>query len=419
LPDSLDDCGWAIDGLFGIGLGRPLDGPYATLAARLNEHTRRGRRVLALDVPSGLDSDTGNVAHGSVAVQATDTITFIGGKPGLHTAQGRDMAGAVWIAPLGLDDALRVPHEWCAAAPDLGAPPSPIAPVACLNAPDLFAPHFPGRDFTSHKGTFGTLAVVGGAAGMCGAPILAARAALYCGAGKVHVALLDADAPPYDPPHPELMLSRAGALSLSAMTAVSVGPGMGQDADAARVLAELFDLAAPLLIDADALNMLARDTALAARLSARGRDTGHAAILTPHPLEAARLLGIDAKGVQHDRLGAARRLVERFNAVIVLKGVGTVVASPDGRIAINPTGNAGLATGGSGDVLGGMIGAFAAQRVPAYEAALAGVYLHGLAAESLSSEGDGPAGLTAGELAPRARHWLNRLIYKARRSGGY
>jgi hydroxyethylthiazole kinase-like uncharacterized protein yjeF len=431
LPDSLDDCGWAIDGLFGIGLGRPLAGPYAALAARLSEHTRRGRRVLALDVPSGLDSDTGNVVHGGEAVQATDTITFIGGKPGLYTARGRDMAGAVWIAPLGLDDALRVPDEWCAAGPGLGAPPSPKAPiapiapmahtasVACLNAPELFAQHFPGRDFASHKGTFGTLAVVGGAPGMCGAPILAARAALYCGAGKVHVALLDANAPPYDPPHPELMLGRAGSLSLDAMTAVSVGPGVGQDAGAAQVLEELFGLAAPLVIDADALNVLARDTALAERLSARGRDAGHAAVLTPHPLEAARLLGIDAKGVQHDRLSAARRLVERFNAVVVLKGVGTVVAAPDGRIAINPTGNAGLATGGTGDVLGGMIGAFAAQGVPAFEAALAGVYLHGLAAEALSNEGDGPAGLTAGELAPRARQWLNRLVYKARRSGEY
>jgi hydroxyethylthiazole kinase-like uncharacterized protein yjeF len=134
-------------------------------------------------------------------------------------------------------------------------------------------------------------------------------------------------------------------------------------------------------------------------------------VLTPHPLEAARLLGCDTAAVQRDRLAAARALAARYAAVVVLKGSGTVIAAPDGRVAVNPTGNAGLATGGTGDVLGGMIGALLAQRLPPYEAALAGVYLHGLAADTLCAQGDGPAGLTAGELAPVVRKLMNRLFY--------
>jgi ADP-dependent NAD(P)H-hydrate dehydratase / NAD(P)H-hydrate epimerase len=393
VPDDLASGDWAIDGLFGIGLGRPLTGVFAGIAELLSTYAQRGGRVLALDVPSGLDSDTGNVAHGGAAVRATDTITFIGAKPGLYTAYGRDLAGRVQIASLGLAHALAAPH---------GTP--------VLNAPELFTPHLPARRFSSHKGTFGTLAVVGGAAGMCGAPILAARAALYCGAGKVHVALLGAGAPPYDPPHPELMLSPIDDLPLDTMTALSVGPGMGQDTVAARVVADVLSLMLPLVIDADALNLISRDTSLAAQLAHRGAPT----VLTPHPLEAARLLGTDAATVQRDRIDAARRLAERFNALIVLKGTGTVIAAhePAGpRVSVNPTGNAALATGGTGDVLGGMIGAFLAQRMPAYEAALAAVYLHGAAAESLCTEGDGPAGCTAGELAPRVRRLLNTRFY--------
>ncbi len=137
-------------------------------------------------------------------------------------------------------------------------------------------------------------------------------------------------------------------------------------------------------------------------------------MLTPHPLEAARLLGCDTRAVQRDRLAAARALAARFASVVVLKGTGTVIAAPDGRVAVNPTGNAALATGGTGDVLGGIIGALLAQRLPRYEAALAGVYLHGLAADTLTARGDGPAGLTAGELAPMVRTLLNRLFYPAR-----
>jgi hydroxyethylthiazole kinase-like uncharacterized protein yjeF len=398
-PASFDGYTWLVDGMFGIGLARPLEGVFADIARRLSQRTRarpHGGGVLALDVPSGLDSDTGTIVDdGEAAVRATHTVTFIAGKPGLFTAQGRDLAGAVTVAPIGIDSTARASVR--------------------LNAPELFATFLPPRDFATNKGTFGSLAVVGGDTGMCGAPILASRAALFCGAGKVHVALLGAGAPPYDPPHPELMLHAVDDLPLDKMDALAVGCGMGHGERATRVLRDVLQLDVPKLLDADALNLISNDAALAAAVTARGVE-GDPCVLTPHPLEAARLLGTDAAGVQRDRLGAARALAARFASVVVLKGTGTVIAAPDGRLTINPTGNAALATGGTGDVLGGIIGALLAQRLPGYEAALAGVYLHGLAADTLTAQGHGPAGLTAGELAPMVRSLMNRMFYPSTQS---
>jgi hydroxyethylthiazole kinase-like uncharacterized protein yjeF len=394
LPASLDDYGWVVDGMFGIGLARPLDGVFATIAGSLSARAKTRGRVLALDVPSGLDSDTGNVVDGGVAVRATHTVTFIGAKPGLFMALGRDLAGEVTVAPIGVE--------------------APRQPKVQLNAPALFVPHFPPRDYSTHKGTFGSVAVVGGDTGMCGAPILAARAALHAGAGKVHVAFLGSGSPPYDPPHPELMLHPLDDLPLAHMDALSIGCGMGKRERAVNVLRDVLPLDVPKLFDADALNLIADHADLADALKARGETASDPCVLTPHPLEAARLLGADAKTVQRDRLAAARALAARYASVVVLKGTGTVIAAPDGRIAVNPTGNAALATGGTGDVLGGLIGALLGQHLPRYEAALAGVFLHGLAADMLTARGKGPAGLTAGELAPMVRKLLNRLVYPLR-----
>jgi hydroxyethylthiazole kinase-like uncharacterized protein yjeF len=391
-PPSLQGYSWVVDGLFGIGLTRPLEGVFAELASRIAARSRREGGVLALDVPSGLNSDTGEAVSGGAAVRATHTITFIGAKPGHYTAQGRDLTGNLYVATLDV------------------APPA--QPSIVLNAPSLFAAHLPPRDYASNKGTFGTLAVIGGDTGMCGAPILAARMALFGGAGKVNVAFLGAGAPPYDPPHPELMLHHVDDFALDKMDALSIGCGMGSSDRAKGVLSNVLALDVPKLLDADALNLVSRDDKLAAAVAARGAKSDPC-ILTPHPLEAARLLGIDVKEVQRDRIAAARQLAARFASVAVLKGSGTVVASPDGRVAINPTGNAALATGGTGDVLGGLIGALLAQRLPPFEAALAGVYLHGLAAQVLTDEGEGPAGLTAGELAPKVRSLLNRRFYSS------
>ncbi|SAL66990.1 carbohydrate kinase [Caballeronia udeis] len=396
-PASFDNFGWLVDGMFGIGLGRPLEGVFADLASRLSRRSKANGGVLALDIASGLSSDTGEPVSRSAdgraqAVRATHTITFIGAKPGHFTGDGRDLTGKLYIADLGVK--------------------APLEPSVVLNAPSLFGAHLPPRDHATNKGTFGTLAVLGGDTGMCGAPILAARMALYAGAGKVNVAFIGTDSPPYDPPHPELMLHHVDQLSLDKMNALALGCGMGHSERAKQVLVDVLALDVPKLLDADALNLISSDEKLAAKVAERG-SRGDPCVLTPHPLEAARLLGSDLKKVQADRIAGARQLAARFSSVAVLKGAGTIVASPDGRVSVNPTGNAALATGGTGDVLGGLIGAFLAQGVPAYEAALAGVYLHGRAAEALTDEGEGPAGLTAGELAPKVRSLLNRLFYAA------
>jgi len=394
VPDSFDGYGWLVDGMFGIGLTRPLEGVFASIAQQLTARATARGRVLALDVPSGLDSETGNVVEGGLAVRATHTVTFIGAKPGLYMALGRDLAGTVSVAPIGVESSSQARLR--------------------LNSPALFAAHFPPRDYATHKGTFGSVAIVGGDTGMCGAPILAARAALHAGAGKVHVAFLGSGAPSYDAPHPELMLHPLDDLPLAKMDALSVGCGMGQRERAVQVLRDVLRLNVPKLLDADALNLIADHDDLAEAVRERGASADDPCVLTPHPLEAARLLGSDAKTVQNDRLAAAHALASRYASVIVLKGTGTVIAAPDGRAVINPTGNAALATGGTGDVLGGLIGAFLGQGLPRYEAALAGVFLHGLAAEMLTLRGKGPAGLTAGELAPMVRKLLNRLVYPTR-----
>ncbi|WP_332879689.1 NAD(P)H-hydrate dehydratase [Massilia sp. S19_KUP03_FR1] len=365
---------WAlvVDGLFGIGVTRAI-----TLA--LPPFTCP---VLALDVPSGLDGDTGTVVDG--AVRASHTITFIGDKPGLHTGDGRDYAGIVRVASLDIDPALL-----------------PV-PDAELVTPAAFGAQLAPRRQNSHKGEFGDVAIIGGADGMAGAAILAARAALYSGAGRVFVAALDTRLS-LDAMHPEIMFRAAASFALAGRTLV-VGPGMG---DGARgLLARAIASDSPLVLDADALNALAAEPGLQDAVRTRTRM----AILTPHPLEAARLLGVTAKVVQADRLAAARELAARCGAVVVLKGSGTVIAQPDGRIAINPTGNAGLATGGAGDVLSGLSGTLLAQGWDAWPAALGAVWIHGAAADRLVGQGSGPIGLTAGELPAAIRAVLNSLV---------
>jgi hydroxyethylthiazole kinase-like uncharacterized protein yjeF len=211
--------------------------------------------------------------------------------------------------------------------------------------------------------------------------------------------------PEYDPVQPELMFRSAGGFELAGRVPV-LGPGMGDSSEAMRVLGHGIDGGGPLVIDADGLNLLAASTALQERLARRQGDT----VLTPHPLEAARLLGISSAEVQADRLAAARELARRLQAVVVLKGSGTVVARPDGDTTVNPTGNAGLASGGSGDVLAGVCGALLAQGWPGWEAAVGAVWMHGAAADRLVEDGVGPIGMTAGELPRAVRAVFNGLV---------
>ncbi|HEY0489217.1 MAG TPA: NAD(P)H-hydrate dehydratase [Telluria sp.] len=381
-----------VDGLFGIGLARPVEGAARAMVEAVNTFSCP---VLSLDVPSGLDADSGAViGPDGVAVVATHTITFIADKPGLHTYAGRDYAGEVLVARLGVaDDTL------------------PAASVH-LNEPAMFETAFVPRLHDSHKGSFGDVAVIGGAHGMAGAPILAARAALFCGAGRVYVAAIDSG-PAYDSVQPELMFRDAATFNHSGSTVVA-GPGMGDSADSMRLLARLLDGASPLVLDADALNLVAASPDMQARLSARTAP----AILTPHPLEAARLLGVTAALIQGDRLEAAREIAARFDAHVVLKGSGTVIAMPDGEAAINPTGNPGLASAGTGDVLAGLCGSLLAQGWPARDAALAAVWMHGEAADRLVADGVGPIGLTAGELPAAIRTVLNEMVARRPKRGG-
>ena len=386
---------WAlvIDGLFGIGLKRPLPDRLHQIVNTVN---RLNCVVLALDVPSGLDADTGNIVGDPqggprVAVRASHTITFIADKPGLHTCDGRDLAGQVQVARLGIDDSL--------------FPASAMR----LNHPDLFAAGLRPRKHNSHKGSFGDVAVIGGASGMAGATILGARTAAQCGAGRVFAAFLQ-EAPSYDTAQPELMCRRAHELDFTTM-AVVIGPGLGTSAAARDILLQTLQADMPLVLDADALNLIAAESSL--QKIAAQRQT--ISLMTPHPLEAARLLGSSGAAVQLDRLSAARRLASQYSAVVILKGSGTVIAGVDGEIVINPNGNAGLATAGSGDVLAGLCGALLAQGWPVWEAALAAVWLHGAAADTLVAQGIGPIGLTAGELIPILRDGLNRLTVEQAR----
>jgi hydroxyethylthiazole kinase-like uncharacterized protein yjeF len=373
--------GLIVDGLFGIGLSRPVAGTAAQWIARANAS---GVRVLALDIPSGLNADTG-VAY-QPTIRAHATATFIALKPGLLTADGPDHCGSIGVHALGVDAAAAPGRrlDWDTLAAQLPAP-------------------LQRAQRNVHKGSFGTLGIVGGSDGMVGAAILAARAALCLGAGKIWVGLAASEVPHVDWEQPELMLKRAHQVLEATPTALAVGPGLGTDARAHALLAQALPLALPLVLDADALNLIAADAALALQVAARKQATA----ITPHPTEAARLLATTTTAVQEDRLAAALALADKFRAAVVLKGSGSVLAFPDGGWAINATGNPGLASGGTGDVLTGMLGALLAQGIDLRQALELAVCLHGATADTLVAAGVGPIGLHASELAPAARRLLN------------
>lgn len=378
-----------IDGLFGIGLTREITGICADVIVRLNSlSSEKNIPVLALDIPSGLDADTGIVfGQQHIAILADYTLTFIGNKPGLHTGDGKDYAGKVVVCHLELPEQL-YPISTCV-----------------LNCPDSFEFVITERRQNSHKGSYGNVVIIGGADGMTGAGVLAARSALFSGAGKVFLGLIH-PAISYDPSYPEIMCRNAMDLEYSTGVVVA-GPGMGISETARNILYAILDSDAPLVLDADALNLIAADNALQKKLSNRTS----ASVLTPHPLEAARLLGTTTKEIQHNRLSAAKQLSSRLNAVIILKGAGSIIASPDGSLRINTSGNPGLATGGTGDVLAGLCGALLAQGFDCFNAAQLATWIHGNAADRLVSKGIGPLGICASELPDEIRNGLNSLIH--------
>ncbi|MDM0103808.1 NAD(P)H-hydrate dehydratase [Variovorax sp. J22R24] len=344
----------AIDALLGIGTTRPPDGLMMDWLRRM--HAARSP-VLSVDTPSGLNADTGTLSADFLATPASGIpgfrrlcLSLLTLKPGLFTAQGRDAAGDVWFD-------------------DLGVAPGNEAPVARLQGTSPA----PVRWQSSHKGSYGDVAVIGGARGMAGAGLLAASAALNAGAGRVFAALLDTDIAPLDFVQPELMFRGHESLDLGAMTVVC---GCGGGSAVLEALPLVVETARALVLDADALNAIAGDSALQGLLISRCR-TGLPTVLTPHPLEAARLLGAATRDVQNDRIGSANRLAERYGAVVVLKGSGTVIAHGGETPVINTSGNARLATAGTGDVLAGMVGAALAAGRPAMAAACEAVWRHG------------------------------------------
>ena len=371
-----------VDGLFGIGLARPLTDDYAALVHWANDS---GAPILALDVPTGLNADTGAI-H-APAIRASATATFIGLKSGLLTADGPDHCGEISVHSLGIEAAEAQGHrlDW----PALAASLPPVLGRRTRNV---------------NKGTFGTLGILGGTEGMGGALVLAGRAALRTGAGKVWLGFLMADPPKVDASMPELMLRHAGAVLDAHPDALVVGPGLGTSDAARSLLQRALALPVPVALDADALNLIARDAALLAATRSRSAPT----LATPHPGEAARVLATDVENVQRDRMGAARELAQRLAANVVLKGAGSVLAHPDGTWDINASGGPALATAGSGDVLSGLLGALLAQGLAAKTALRYAVCLHGATADALVAQGIGPLGLTASELPDAARALLNQ-----------
>ena len=379
-----------IDGLFGIGLQREITGPYAEFIRSANALVARdGCPLLSLDCPSGLDADTGNVR--GETIRASHTITFIGGKPGLYTADGPDYCGEIFTASLDLDAECTTP-----------------APGRIIDR-NLFTAQLKPRLRNSHKGEHGNAGILGGAPSKVGAALLAARAALRLGSGRVYLGLLDEHAPAVDMLQPELMVRTPGQLLATELTALACGPGMGNSLEASALLAQACSLEVPLVLDADALNLVAAEDDLKSMLAMRSAPT----LLTPHPAEAARLLDCEVTDVQADRINTALTLAARFKACVALKGCGTIIATPDGLWFINTSGNPGLATAGSGDVLTGFVTALLAQGWPALEALLGAVHGHGAAADHLVTQGVGPLGLTAGELIDSARYGFNHWIYSS------
>jgi len=374
-----------VDAIFGTGLNAPVKGVAASAIDRMNASSRP---IVAIDLPSGLDADTGTVL--GTAVTATLTVTLARPKRGLYLGVGPNYAGVICVADIG------IPTDLIATAK---------IPVTLLDAASIRS-LLPIRHRTAHKGTFGHAGLIAGSAGKTGAAAMAAMAALRVGAGLVTVAtprsvsdVLEAkllEAMTFPAPETEARtLSKQALESLRAFaadkTALAIGPGIGTHPDTQTLVHNLLvEVNKPMVLDADGINAVAGHREMLSR-------AGGPLILTPHPGEMARLLGITSAEVQRDRLGMAARLAREQHVCVVLKGAGTIVAGPDGRLAVNSTGNPGMATAGTGDVLTGIITGLLAQGLSAWDAACAGVYLHGLAGDLAASE-QGEMGLIAGDV---------------------
>ncbi len=396
LARRLRDHGLVVDALLGTGVSRPLEGHLGALIDAINGC---GTPVLAVDIPSGLDSDSGQPL--GKAVRAAATATFAHLKRGLVLHPGAELAGLVTVVPIGA--------------------PGYVSDRAGRDGEILDGgealEQFPGRPTAAHKGTFGHLMILAGSLGKTGAAALAGEAALRVGTGLVTVATTGAAQPVLearcraelmteqviernDAPLSERSLARLAEV-VEGKSAVVIGPGLSTAPGISGLVARLAStMTVPAVIDADGLNIMAADPASLGRVVSP-------LVLTPHPGEMARLLGKSVPAVQSDRIGTAREAARKLQAVIALKGARTVVATPDGRIWVSTTGNPGMATGGTGDVLAGIIGGLLAQGMPPLEATLLGVWLHGTAGDRAAAR-LGEPGLLAGDLLTELPELLRR-----------
>lgn len=347
-----------VDALYGIGLDRALQGPAVEVVEFINAGATP---VLALDVPSGLDADTGHVP--GVAVRADLTVTFIAHKRGVHTGHAADCVGALELATLDV--------------------PRTLANATPADARTLRAACLAPRPRYANKGRNGHVLVIGGAVGMGGAVQLAGLGALRAGAGLVSLATAPAHAAMLNLVHPELMSHAVAGVAdlpplLERASVLALGPGLGHGEWSQALWQAAIDTAKPLVVDADGLNLLATAP----------RRFAAPVVLTPHPGEAARLLGTNVDGVEADRYAAVRELARRYAAVVVLKGAGSLVADSSGRVAVCPWGNPGMAAGGMGDLLTGIVAALLAQGCVPWEAACLGVGLHARAGDLAARDGE-------------------------------
>jgi len=378
--DALSEADVYVDALVGTGLSRPIEGTARALIGQMSPHANR---VLALDVPSGIDADSGNVL--GTAVRAALTISFVAHKRGLFTGAALDHCGELML------DTLSLPEELFRKFP---------SDIRLLDMRRM-AGWLPARARHAHKGNFGHVLAIGGEAGMGGAIRLAGEAALRVGAGLVSVATRAEHVAALNAGRPELMAhaikdaSELNAL-LQRASVVGLGPGLGQGIWSRALWQAAIAAGKPTVLDADALNLLAR----------KAIALPEGSVLTPHPGEAARLLGSDTAAIERDRYAAVREVARRHRAVVVLKGAGSLIAHPDGEVAVCPWGNPGMASGGMGDVLTGVVAGLLAQGLPAWRAARLGVGLHAQAGDAAAAHG-GEAGLLAGDLFPHLRNLRN------------
>lgn len=393
---SIRTAPYIIDAIFGTGVSTPLEGIFAQTIQLINES---GAYVISVDIPSGIDADTGNVLN--LAVQAKLTVTMGVPKYGLILYPGKSYVGKLRIADIGIPKALLADRA-----------------DTLLVTKDDIRKNLPPRRPDGHKGTFGTCLIVAGSRGYSGAACLTAMAAVRSGAGLVRIAFPQSLTPGiesriFEPVKHPLPETPAATLSFEALpllldlvakaTSVAIGPGISLHSETKKLLLEILPhIKVPMVVDADGINNLVAEEETIRRCSAP-------LILTPHPGELSRLINVPPTEINANRIAVARNAARQLNCLIVLKGAPTVTATPDGKVFVNPTGNSGLGSGGTGDVLTGLIAGLLAQGAAPLDAALTGVFCHGRAAD-IAAEKLSEYSLAAGDLLQFLPHAFRELL---------